>query len=51
MKEPGDDDGRQGRRVPYGLPPFQTPLCPCAMEREREEDGENGCEEGREAER
>lgn len=35
MKEPGDDDGMEGRRVPYGFLPFQTPLCPCAMEREK----------------
>lgn len=35
MKEQGDDDGMRGRRVPYAFLPFQTPLCPFAMEREK----------------
>lgn len=32
----GGDDGVGRWRVPYGFLPFQTPLCPCAMEREKE---------------
>lgn len=36
------DDGMWGWRVPYAFLPFQTPLCPCAMERERRGRRENG---------